>query len=177
MLQSSSASFVQICILTGIHDLREYRDYWSSDAALKVPYVTSKMSRHRYEKLCEYFHWMDPNNADPGDKPNKVRPLLDVVGEHFSECYKPGCALSIDEAMIKFYGRLSWKQYMAKKPTKWGMKLWSLCDSVTGYCLKFDVYRGATDRKDNPSLSYRTVMSHVLLPSRVCRQLFFFYRT
>jgi len=89
MLQSSSASFEQIRILTGIHDLHEYRDYWSSDAALKVPYVTSKMSRHRYEKLCEYFHWMDPNNADPGDKPNKVRPLLDVVGEHFSECYKP----------------------------------------------------------------------------------------
>jgi len=65
--------------------------------------------------------------------------LLDVVGEHFSKFYKPGCALSIDEAMIKFDGRLSWKQYMPKNPTKWGMKLWCLCDSVTGYCLKFDV--------------------------------------
>jgi len=42
------------------------------------------------------------------------RSLLDVVGEHFTKFYKPGCALSTDEAMIKFDGRLSWKQYMPK---------------------------------------------------------------
>jgi len=65
----------------GIHDLPEYRDYWSSDTALNVAYVSSKMSPHRYEKLCEYFHCSDPNNVDPEDKLNKVRPLLDVVGE------------------------------------------------------------------------------------------------
>ena len=139
------------------------------------------MSRHRYEKLCEYFHCSDPNNADPEDKlhVHKVRPLLDVVGEHLSKFYKPGSALSIDEVMTKFDGRLSWKQYMPKNPTKLGMKLWCLCDSVTGYCLKFDVYHGASDRKDDLSLSYRTVMSLVqcaallaVLPSCICRQLF-----
>jgi len=145
----------------GIHDLPEYRDYWSSDTALNVAYVSSKMSPHRYEKLCEYFHCSDPNNADPEDKLNKVRPLLDVVGEHFSEFVKPGCTLSVDEAMIKFDGRLSWKQFMPKKPTKLGMKLWCLCDSVTGYCVKFDMYRGATDARDDLSLTYRTVMSLV----------------
>ena len=105
----------------GIHNFPEYRDYWSSDLALNVPYVSNKMSRHRYEKLCEYFHCSDPNNADPEDKlhVHKVRPLLDVVGEHLSKFYKPGCALSIDEVMTKFDGRLSWKQYMPKKRQNW----------------------------------------------------------
>ena len=180
--------FIGINIL-GIHNLPEYRDYWSSDLALNVPYVSKKMSRHRYEKLCEYFHCSDPNNYIQEDKLHKVRPLLDVVGECFRKFYKPGCALSIDEAMIKFDGRLSWKQYMPKKPTKWGIKLWCLCDSVTGYCLKFDVYRGASDAKDDMSLSYRTIMSlmqpyllsyhHLFaeLSSSVCRQLFFFSGT
>ena len=62
--------FIGINILMGIHNLPEYRDYWSSDLALKVPYVSNKMSRHRYEKLCEYMylHCSDPNNADPEDK-------------------------------------------------------------------------------------------------------------
>jgi len=41
--------------------------------------------------------------------------------------------------------------YMPKKPTKWGMKLWCLYDSVTGYCQKFDVYRGASDGKHDLS--------------------------
>ena len=26
-------------------------------------------------------------------------------------------------------GRLAWKQYMLKKPVKWGIKLWCLCDT------------------------------------------------
>eukprot|EP00057_Strongylocentrotus_purpuratus_P012197 XP_011666671.1 PREDICTED: uncharacterized protein LOC100888306 [Strongylocentrotus purpuratus] len=57
--------------------------------------------------------------------------------------FVPGRSLSIDEAMIKYNGRLSWKQYMPKKPTiKWGIKLWCLCDSATAYCLAFQVYTG-----------------------------------
>ena len=35
--------FIGINILMGIHNLPEYRDYWSSD--LNVPYVSNKMSR------------------------------------------------------------------------------------------------------------------------------------
>jgi len=75
--------FIRIIILTGIHNLPEYCNYRSSDLAQNVPYVSKKKSRQRYEKLCEYFHCSDPNNADPEDKLHKVRPLLDVVGEHF----------------------------------------------------------------------------------------------
>ena len=43
--------------------------------------------------------------------------------------------------MIKYNGRLLWKQYMPKKPTKWGIQLWFLCDSISGYCLTSCVHR------------------------------------
>lgn len=43
------------------------------------------------------------------------------------------------EAMIIFDGRLGWKQYMPKKPIKWGIKIWCLFDSLTGYCLAFSM--------------------------------------
>ena len=35
--------------------------------------------------------------------------------------------------MIRFKDRLSWIQYMTKKPMKWGIKVWVAADSVTGY--------------------------------------------
>ena len=48
--------------------------------------------------------------------------------------------LSIDEAMIPFKGRLSIKQYMKDKPTKWGVKVFVLADARNGYTVRLQVY-------------------------------------
>ena len=50
--------------------------------------------------------------------------------------------MSIDESMIGFKGRLSFLQYMPKKPTKWGMKAYVLADSKTGYTYSWRLYTG-----------------------------------
>ena len=47
---------------------------------------------------------------------------------------------------------------MPKKPVKWGIKLWCLCDANTGYCLAFSVYTGAEEQTFNLDLGYRVVM-------------------
>ena len=44
--------------------------------------------------------------------------------------------------MIPFSGRLSFKQYHKDKSTKWGLKVWMMADSRTGYNYSFDVYTG-----------------------------------
>ncbi|XP_035827692.1 piggyBac transposable element-derived protein 4-like [Aplysia californica] len=44
--------------------------------------------------------------------------------------------------MARFKGRCHFRQYMPDKPTKRGFKCFSLCDSVSFYCLKFIVYTG-----------------------------------
>ena len=82
---------------------------------------------------------------DRADKLGKVRPFLSTLQQNFPCLFAPGVALSIDEAMIKYNGRLHWKQYMPMKPIKWGIKLWVLCDARTGYCLALDVYTGRDD--------------------------------
>ena len=49
---------------------------------------------------------------------------------------------------------------MPKKPVKWGIKLWCLCDANTGYCLVFSVYTGSSESAGaNLDLGYRVVMS------------------
>ena len=101
------------------------------------------MPRARNEKLCQYMHVNDPRLQDNNDKILKVRNFVTRLIDRFQMSFKPGKELSIDEAMIRFDGRLAWKQYMPKKPVNWGIKLWCFCDARTGYCLNLLVYCGA----------------------------------
>ena len=63
-----------------------------------------------------------------------------------------------DETMAKFKGRLSFRQYLPSKPTKWGVKIWSLCESTTGYTWAFQVYTGRTAGHQEHGLSHRVVV-------------------
>ena len=59
-----------------------------------------------------------------------------------------GKNISIDEGLIKFNGRLSFKQYMPKKPNKFGIKIWMLADSETYFVPRFQVYLGKRQNAD-----------------------------
>ena len=41
------------------------------------------------------------------------------------------------------------KQFVSNKPVRFGIKLWELCESATGYCYKFDVYMGKSKEADD----------------------------
>ena len=79
--------------------------------------------------------------------------------------YHPRRQIATDETMIKFKGRLEIKQYIHNKPTKWGIKLFTLAESKTGYILNpltaevaiCDTYSCYSDRQSN-------VPSFILLP-------------
>lgn len=73
---------IGINILMGIHRLPSLIDYWSSDSALRVPYITSKMPRNRFEQLCKYMYFSDPNSANVTDKWHKVRPFIKILQEN-----------------------------------------------------------------------------------------------
>jgi hypothetical protein len=64
------------------------------------------------------------------------------VNQKCLENYLPGRDQSIDEAMIAFRGRLSFKQYLPAKPIKFGIKVWMRASPASGYCHEFQVYTG-----------------------------------
>lgn len=55
--------------------------------------------------------------------------------------------LYIDEHMVPLKGSFSAKQYVANKPTPWGIKLFVLCGR-SGTVLDFIIYQGATTEYD-----------------------------
>ena len=151
--------FFGLQIMMGIKQQPEYRDYWSQDPVLGDTYISSRITRNRYNDLSKYLHLTDPATEDGADKLTKVRPFLTHLQRSFPQLFTPGVALSLDEAMIKYNGRLKWKQYMPMMPTKWGIKLWVLCDAITGYCLALDVYTGKEDRlAAGLGLTYNVIM-------------------
>ena len=55
--------------------------------------------------------------------------------------YSPGKSLSMDESLVLFKGRLSFKQYTSSKRERFGIKLYQLC-IFNGVLLDFIVYHG-----------------------------------
>ena len=105
------------------------------------------MSSRRFELLMTYLHFNDSEQQPSCDSPNhdklyKIRPILDRVVESYQSVYVPSKNISIDESIIGFKGRLSWIQYIPKKPTKWGIKAWVLADSKFGYIWNLRLYTG-----------------------------------
>ena len=81
---------------------------------------------------------------------DKVGLLLESLPllTRFRRCYYPGRELAVDETMVEFTGRFAAKQYMPNKPTKWGIKCFTLTNSANGYVLNVLVYTGRDTLED-----------------------------
>jgi hypothetical protein len=115
-------------------------DYWSDFWMTAVDGFKHYMTRNRFEIITSFLHFNDniehPERNDPAYDPlYKVCPLLDIVRPLYHQWYIPEREFSIDESMVKFKGRLFFKQYMPNKAIKWGIKIWAICESLSGYCL------------------------------------------
>lgn len=83
-----------------------------------------------------------PRGQDGFNPLFKIQPLLDIVDPTYMQVYNPRRELSLDESMVKFKGRIFFRQYLPAKPTKWGIKEFILAEAKTGYALKSVVYTG-----------------------------------
>lgn len=154
--------FFGILLLTGYHKLPSERNYWGLDEDLGVPIVARAMPRNRFQEIKRYVHLADNNQLDKSDKMAKVRPLIALLNQKFQQWGIFSEQLSIDESMVKFFGRHSSKQFIKGKPIRFGYKNWMLCSS-TGYCFGYDTYCGAKPASINNQGSDLPLGSKVVL--------------
>ena len=97
--------------------------------------------------------------GEPGyDKLYKIRPFIDTILTKFKAAYIPFQNISIDESIIGFKGRLSFIQYMPKKPHKWGIKAWVLADALNGYTWGWKLYTGKEGDVVQHGLAHKVVL-------------------
>lgn len=133
--------FWALCLLMGVLGKPVISLYWSTRDIIATPFFGKVMTRDRFQLLLRFLHFNDNSETNKADKLYKIRPIYDSITRSFSKVYTPSINLSIDEAMIRYFGRLSFKTYNPKKPAKYGMKAYKICDA-TGYTYRFRMYLG-----------------------------------
>ena len=122
------------------------------------------MSQRRFEIIMKFLHFSDAKKQPQRghqdfDKLYKIRGFVEALVHNFQTTYIPEQNLSIDESIIGFKGRLSWIQYLPKKPTKWGMKAWVLAESCSGYTWGWKLYTGKEESANSDlGLAHRVVL-------------------
>ena len=146
-------AFLCMQIMFGIRGRPRLWMYWSEDKRFHNAIISSIMTINRFKNISRYFHCRDTANAPTRGQQGfdplfKVRNIINTTEATFCAHFQAQRELSVDEAMVGFKGRLSFKQHMPTKPTKWGIKVWTVSDTRLGYCLGYDVYTGKGSRVD-----------------------------
>jgi len=134
--------FIGICMYMSINRFSSCRNYWS--IRFRVNYVADVMTYNSFAKIKRFLHFSN-NELSTDDRLVKVRPVVDMLRRRF-QLVPFEEHLSIDEQIIPFKGRHGLKQYMPKKPHKWGYKVYVL-SGVSGYAYDIEVYSGKDDNK------------------------------
>ncbi|KAK7788744.1 hypothetical protein R5R35_000768 [Gryllus longicercus] len=136
--------FIAVCLLMARVKKLKISEYWSKDILLNTPVFSDLISRDRFLILLRMLHFSDNSMNTGGDSLFKIRTIIDKIRAAFGNALQPSQKLCIDESLLLFKGRLSFKQYIPSKRSRFGIKTFVLCDCQTGFVLDFIVYTGAT---------------------------------
>ena len=105
------------------------------------------MPRDRFLALLAFWHIADNTQMPARDSPEhdkmfKARTFFDHLCNKFQECYYPERNLAVDESMMPWRGRVSFRQFIPSKPIRYGMKLYCCCESSSGYICSMKLYTG-----------------------------------
>lgn len=115
------------------------------------------MSRKRFQEILKYFHVADNNSLNENEKFTMVRPLLNILNSKWLQYYPKDPYISIDESMVKYFGRHGAKQHIHNKPIRFGFKVWSLCTRL-GYLIQAEHYQGASTENTRPILGLEDLL-------------------
>ena len=73
--------------------------------------------------------------------------------------YSPDRQLAIDETLIKFKGKLHFRQFIPIKPGRFGIKAFTLAESKSGYVLNSKIYTGRENNEVQRDLGRKVVLS------------------
>ena len=71
----------------------------------------------------------------------KLRTVFDKLNEAYAKFCNPLEHVAVDEVIVKFKGRVIFRQYIPKKRKSFGIKIYKTCDE-SGYTYDIRVYLG-----------------------------------
>lgn len=129
-------AFIGLLLLAGLlgKSKRSLKSLWKR-SPLESPIFKATMSRNRFEKIISRLRFDDKTTREERRKVDKfaaIREIWSDFQENLKTCYIPGSHVTIDEQLLPFKGKCPFRQFIPKKPDKYGLKLW-LCVDVQSY--------------------------------------------
>mgnify|MGYP004593395707 CR=1 FL=1 len=142
--------------------IADYREFW--DPLYGSCLFRACMSKTRFCDISRFLRFDDKSSRTFRRSTDKFAPFRDIweiVNNNFKKSYLPGENMTIDEQLLPFRGRVSFKQYLPSKPDKYGMKIWWICDSSTSYPLQGIPYLGKEGGNRQTNLAMNVVQKLV----------------
>ncbi|KAL1993893.1 hypothetical protein VTN49DRAFT_2562 [Thermomyces lanuginosus] len=126
--------FVGILIYMGVHHIKSVEDLWRRDGKVPSHLPSQYMSRVRFEQIQRFLKVSDPREDDEQKRSNskewwyKIEPMANCFQEAATSYYQPGSWLSVDEIMVRCFGRTTHSYRMPHEPIKQGYKIFALAE-------------------------------------------------
>ncbi|CAK1580896.1 unnamed protein product [Parnassius mnemosyne] len=152
--RSEMLKFLGLCMLGGQVNVPQKRKLFTlSDSLYYHPIFVSTMSGRRFEQLLRCLY-TGPLSAIGKAK---ITELMDAITRNFRVCYSPEKELSLDESLLLFRGRLSFRQYLKSKKAKYGIKFYELTEA-SGYVLNILMYTGKDESVEKGKKTEKIVL-------------------
>ncbi|XP_028825897.1 piggyBac transposable element-derived protein 4-like [Denticeps clupeoides] len=141
-------AYFGLLLLAGVYRSRgeATRSLWGGETGRHIFRVT--MPRKTFEIISRSLYFDDrlsrPRRRD--DKLAAIRDMWDQWTDRLPQIFNPGADICVDEQLVAYRGRCNFRQYMPKKPGRYGVKIWATCDVVTSYVWRVSVYTGRSAR-------------------------------
>lgn len=161
-------AFLGVLINMGMNEKPEVSDFFSNDWVDYYPFFKDVFSKVRFLQIFWNLH-VGPPASGPIigalTRSGKVRNVVAYLDRKFRQYFVPQKKVSVDESTVGFKGRVLFKVYNKDKPIKWGIKVFVLSDSKSGYICAMEPYFGksTTDRMERQDLgSTSRVVIHLV---------------
>ncbi|RZC34126.1 DDE Tnp 1 7 domain containing protein, partial [Asbolus verrucosus] len=114
-------------------------EFWQNRNNTNNKLLCDAISRDRFQYIMSNLQFTDNTKLNKVDIYSKLRPLFDILNKKFFEYVLAEENHSIDESMIPYFGRQNGKQFIRRKPIRWGYKFW-IGALRMNYIVYFDPY-------------------------------------
>nr|XP_020444398.1 piggyBac transposable element-derived protein 4-like [Monopterus albus] len=137
-------AYVGLLILAGVYRSRgeAAASLWDAECGRAIFRATMSLKDFYLRSKTLRFDDRESRAERHSDKLAAIREVWDMWRERLPALYVPGPEVTVDERMVPFKGRCAFRQYMPKKPARYGLKLWVLCDANSSYAWKMQEYMG-----------------------------------
>ncbi len=137
--------FFCILFISGIQKRKDrVSNWWSENPFLENPVAKRIMTGREFSTMLRFLHCcpLHPPTTTEYDPGYKIQEIMDMLQVNYDKSFVPGQQLSLDESLIRAFGRIRFKVRIITKAARYGIKLYVLTDAETSFVLRVIIYTG-----------------------------------